>query len=345
MSVFKRPGSPYYYAEFQIKGHRFCRSTRKRTEREAKVEERLLRKQEEAKIAAGRPTSALTIDQGFGRYWLEHGSKLSPVWASEVERYIAGILARIDKDMRIEDLTDAEVNDYVQAHAAEGGGNYALNRSLSIWRSMHKMARKKWKQPTQEIDWTDFLNDESRRVRHISIDEAQQLVDNAPPRTGLAIEWSLYTATRKFETFGLVWDDVHLDKGFALVTAKGGRRHTVWLSEQAMDVLARCERRGRYVFDRRNARRAFETAVKKAGLSDFRWHDLRHTAATWARQAGTPVEVVQRMLGHADIETTMRYAHVADAEVQEAMRRIPRLGANSAKIVRLMPLNKRDKSA
>lgn len=345
MSVFKRSGSPFYYAEFQISGTRICRSTRKRTEREAKSEERIIRAQEQAKIGAKRATNALTVDQCFGRYWIEKGSKLSPVWSREVERYIGGILARIDKDMRIEDLTDAEVNDYVQAHAAEGGGAYALNRSLSIWRSMHKMARKKWKQPTQEIDWSDFLNDEEKRVRHITIDEAQRLLDNTAPRTALAIEWSLYTATRQFETFGLVWDDVHLDQGKAIVTAKGGRRHTVWLSEQAMDVLSRCERRGRYVFDRRNARKAFEAGVKKTGLRDFRWHDLRHTAATWARQAGTPIEVVQRILGHADIETTMRYAHVADNEVQEAMRNIPRLGTNSAKIVRLIPLKKNDKSA
>lgn len=345
MSVFKRPGSPYYYTEFQIRGTRVCRSTRKRTEREARAEERIIKAEERTKLAAKRPTSRLTIDQGFGKYWIEHGSKLSKTWASEVERYIKDILSRIDPDLKIEDLTDAEVNDYVQSHSAEGGGHYALNRALSIWRSMHKMARKKWKQATQEIDWTDFLNDEEKRVRHITIDEARILLDRIAPRTGLAVEWSLYTATRKFETFGLVWDDVHLDQGNAFVTAKGGRRHTVWLSEQAMDVLLRCERRGRYVFDKRNARKNFEAAVKKAGLQDFCWHDLRHTSATWARQAGVPVEVVQRMLGHADIETTMRYAHVVDSEVQEAMRKLPTVGTNTAKIVRLMPLKDKKNQA
>jgi len=336
MSVFRRPGSPYYYTEFQIGGTRFCRSTRKRTEREARTVEREIKAEARKKAAEGRKSAALTIDQGFGKYWTEHATKkLSARWQVEVERYIAVILSLVEKDILIEDLTDAEVNDYVQAYLDKGGGNYALNRSLSVWRSMHKKAAKKWKQRTQEIDWADFLEDESKRVRHISIDEARRLIDVMAPRTALAVEWSLYTATRKFETFGLVWEDVHLDAGNAIVTAKGGRRHTVWLSEQAMDVLARCERRGRYVFDGRNARKNFEAAVKKSGLLDFRWHDLRHTAATWARQAGTPVEVVQRILGHADIETTMRYAHVVDSEVQEAMRNLPNLGGASAKIIRL----------
>jgi integrase len=346
MSVFRRPGSPYYYAEFQFGGARICRSTRKRTEREARTVERDFKAEVRKKAAEGRKSATLTIDQGFGKYWTEHAlKKLSPRWQVEVERYIAGILALIEKDMLIEDVTDAEVNDYVQAYLDKGGGNYALNRSLAVWRAMHKKAAKKWKQRTQEIDWADFLEDEAKRVRHISIDEARGLIDVMAPRTALAVEWSLYTATRKFETFGLVWEDVHLDAGNAIVTAKGGRRHTVWLSEQAMNVLARCERRGRYVFDGRNARKNFEAAVKKSGLLDFRWHDLRHTAATWARQAGTPVEVVQRILGHADIETTMRYAHVVDSEVQEAMRNLPTISTNTQKIVRFTALkNKANKS-
>jgi len=337
MSVFKRPGSPFYYAEFQIRGHRFCRSTCKSTEREARVEERRLKEEAKAEIAA-RATgdTALTLDQGFGRYWTEHGHTLAPTWASEVERYIKRILEYVEPTIRIEDLTDADVNDYVQQHVKKGGGEYALNRALSIWRAMHRRARKKWRQKTQEIDWTDFFNDEEKRVRSISIEEARGLIDVMHPKTALAVEWSLYTATRKFETFGLVWDDVDLAEGKATVTAKGGKRHTIWLSPQAMDVLARCERAGRYVFDVCNARKNFEAAVKRCGLQDFRWHDLRHTAATWFRQAGVPVEIVQRILGHGDLQTTMRYAHVVDPEVRDAMMKAPTIGkVADAKIVKL----------
>lgn len=334
MSVFRRPGSPYYYTEFQLNGSRICRSTRKRTEREARAVEREIKAEARKKTKEASGNAALTLDQGFGKYWTEHAvKKLSSRWRDEVERYIDGILKVVNRDLLIEDLTDSEVNDYVQAYLDADGGGYALNRSLAVWRGMHKRASKKWKQRTQEIDWADFLQEETKRIRHITLDEARSLIDAMAPRTALAVEWSLYTATRKFETFGLVWEDVRLDEGHAVVTAKGGRRHKVWLSEQAMDVLARCPRRGRYVFDARNARKNFEAAVEKSGLTDFRWHDLRHTAATWARQAGAPVEVVQRILGHADIETTMRYAHVVDSEVQKAMRDLPRLGTTNAKVV------------
>ncbi|HXF89540.1 MAG TPA: site-specific integrase [Xanthobacteraceae bacterium] len=331
MSIFKRPGSPYYYAEFQIQGNRFCRSTRRTTEREARAEERRLRDEARAGLAERAGADALSLDQGFGRYWREHGHKLA--WAAEVERYIEQILAHVDKDMPIERLSDAEVNDFVQARLRAGGGRYAINRALAVWRAMHRRARKRWKQRTQEIDWADVLNPESKRLAYFTLEEARRLIDCLPARVALAVEWSLYTGCRKFETFGLVWENVHLDRGYATVTKKGGGTHTVWLSEQAMDVLARCERAGRYVFDRRGVRRIFAAGLKKAGLEGHRWHDLRHTHATWLRQAKVPVEVVQRSLGHTQLSTTMRYAHVDDTEVQEALRRLPILGTNRPNVV------------
>lgn len=332
MSVFKRPGSPFYYTNFQIAGRKFLRSTKRTTEREARQEERRIKADERAKLKerAGASNS-LSIDQGFGRYWKEHGHKLA--WASEVERYIGEILKRVDPQMLIEDLTDADVNDFVQQWDNDERGAYALNRSLAIWRAMHRRASKKWRQKTSEIDWADFLNDEEKRVRHATVEEMRALIDASRPSLAVAIEWSLYTGCRKSETYGLAWDEVFLDRGQAIVTAKGGRRHTVWLTEQAMDLLGRLERRGRYVFDRRGQRRAFANSVKAVGLQDFCWHDLRHTHATWLRQAGAPVEVVQRSLGHADIATTMRYAHVDDSELREALRRLPSVGITPAKII------------
>ena len=54
---------------------------------------------------------------------------------------------------------------------------------------------------------------------------------------------------------------------------------------------------------------AFRDTCRRAGIKDLRWHDLRRTAATWALQAGVRIDEVQLLLGHADIRTTMRYAH------------------------------------
>jgi len=92
-----------------------------------------------------------------------------------------------------------------------------------------------------------------------------------------------------------------------------------------IELLTSIPGQGRYVFDRTNWRREWDRAIKRAGLGHLRWHDLRHTHATWLRQARVPLEVVQRSLGHADLQTTMRYAHVADFELQEALQKLPSL--------------------
>lgn len=333
MAVYRRKGSPFYVYDFRVNRRRFFGSTKATTEREAKAEERRLKR--EARQQKAPPATSLTIGQAFQKYWEQCSPKLSPAWASEVDRYLTEIRLRIDDGLTVSALTDAEVNDFVQSRVSEGGGNYAINRALAVWRRAHNYARKKLKQPIQIIDWADFMNPESKRVRWITLEEAQRLVASAQPHISIAIEWSLYTGCREFETYGLTWSRVYMDRGYAEVTAKGGRQHIVWLTENELDVLARVERRDGdpLVFDKRNQRKLFDAAVEMAGLEDFRWHDLRHTHATWLRQTGTDGMIVQRQLGHAQLATSARYMHVADPERLEALRRLPSIVASAVRVV------------
>lgn len=335
MSLYKRPNSPYWYTEFIVKGRRIGRSTGCTSEREARQFERQLKSQIRAETKQEKPRECMTLDQGFGRYLVEKAPEWSTSWARNASRYMTEIIERVeDPDKAIEDITTADVHDYVQERLNEGNAPYALNRALAVWRGMHTRARKRWGQRTHEIDFAEFMADESRRVRFLTQAEAERLVAALPEHIGLMVEWSLYTGCRQFETFGLLWEGVHLDKGFVSVTAKGGRDHTVWLSPDALNVISRATGEGRYVFDRTNYRKAFEKALRDTDITDFRWHDLRHTHATWLRQAGVPVEVVQRSLGHAAISTTMRYAHVADDELRVSLQGLPTLSTTPTSIVK-----------
>lgn len=330
MSVFKRSGSPYYYAEFEIDGNRICRSTKAKTEREARAVEKRLREQVRERLKNNKvEDGSLTLDKAFGTYWIQQSHKLAPSWAAEVQRYLAEILRLSPQGLCIEAMTDADVNEYVQARLMEGAGPYAINRALAVWRRVHNVARKTWKLKVQVIDWAEYMNDEKKRVSFFTIDQVCRLVKAAHPEIGLAIEWSVHTGCRLEETFGLTWGKVFFDRGCAEVIAKGGKQHTVWLSPQALAVLGQCNRERRYVFDDIGRRSRWEAALKACGLSGVhRWHDLRHTHATWLRQAGAPIEVVQRSLGHADVHTTMRYAHVADRELQTALHQLPTISTN-----------------
>lgn len=333
MSVFKRPGSPYYYAEFWIDGHRFVRSTRKTTERDARTEERRLKTEAKATIAKPKRPH-LTVDDACGRYWLEHGHKLR--WAPEVKRHLQLIVSSTGHDLALADLDDTHINALAQARMEAGAGPAGVNRTLAVFRQVINRARKKWKVASQDLDWPEhWLKEPRQRVRSLTVPEAERLLACLPDHVQLAVRWSLATGTRKAETYNLTWDDIDLERATATVTAKGGHRQTILLEGDALMVLAETPRTGRYVFSSKNARKIFEAGLAKAGLEDFRWHDLRHTHATWLRQRAAKLDVVQRSLGHASVTTTQRYAHVDDGELRSALRNLPRLGTHTSNVVRL----------
>ncbi len=104
----------------------------------------------------------------------------------------------------------------------------------------------------------------------------------------------------------------------------------VFLSTDAQAIFARQPRVGAYVFPsradpavNRSAELSLWRKVRRvAGITDVRLHDLRHTFASHAVMAGVPLPVLSRLLGHAQMRMTLRYAHVSDPEISAAAQRI-----------------------
>ena len=128
----------------------------------------------------------------------------------------------------------------------------------------------------------------------------------------------LLTGCRRGEIVGLRWSEVR-DDMLALADSKTGPR-TVPLGSRARDILDRQPRNGSpFVFPSlldparpRNPDLRFWYRIRsEAGIEDVRLHDLRHTMASHAVMNGVPVPVVSRLLGHSNVQMTMRYAHLA----------------------------------
>ncbi|PPD07172.1 MAG: hypothetical protein CTY28_10345 [Hyphomicrobium sp.] len=329
MSVFKRAGSPYYYSEIVHRGLRSVRSTKTSSRREAEAFDREHKKQIVAK--AGKPKRpSLTVDEACGRYWIEKGQHLG--WAEHVGRHLKWIVATVGT-LPIAAVDNVAVGTIVDSRRDAGAGAAGVNRTLAVLRQVMGRCQKAWGVEVQHIDWkAHFQKEPKGRVRWLTPAEAQRLCEALPEHVRLAVEWSLYTGTRKGETYGLRWSDVDLERGQVSVRGKTGPR-SVWLSAEARAVLSRCSRRGLFVFDRTNHRKHFAKAVENTGLVDFHWHDLRHTHATWLRQGGAPLEIVARSLGHSTIQVTQRYAHVDDQEVKDALRNLPSLTPSATNVV------------
>ena len=76
-------------------------------------------------------------------------------------------------------------------------------------------------------------------------------------------------------------------------------------------------------------RTGFEKAVKRAGIEDFTFHDLRHTFASHLVMNGVDIRTVQQLLGHKDIKMTMRYSHLSDSHLMDAVQKVGSILAQS----------------
>ena len=175
-----------------------------------------------------------------------------------------------------------------------------------------------------------FLTDEEFRRLGRVLDEAERS-EGAMAHAAMAIRLLLLTGCRKNEILSLRWDHVDLEaREMRLGDSKTGPR-TVQLSPAAAAVLARVPRLNGnpHVIPgtRRGSRmsglqRPWVRIRKSAGLEDMRLHDCRHSFASRALALGESLPMIGRLLGHSQVQTTARYAHLARDSVHEAARRV-----------------------
>ena len=141
------------------------------------------------------------------------------------------------------------------------------------------------------------------------------------------VEFCVFTGLRQAEALELTWERVERARGVILLEeTKSGKRREVPLNGRADAVLLRRQpQESGLVFGARSFdhfRSAWETAVDRAKLADFRFHDLRHTFASWAVQQGATLQEVKDLLGHSSLAMTLRYAHLAPERLRTAVSRL-----------------------
>ncbi|RUO46278.1 site-specific integrase [Pseudidiomarina donghaiensis] len=152
-------------------------------------------------------------------------------------------------------------------------------------------------------------------------DEAQRLLNELPKHLWLMAQFSLATGLRQSNVSYLRWDQVDLERGFAWIhpdQSKSGKAINVPLNNDALSVLQEVQGddvhycfvyQGKPV--ERTSTKAWHAALKRAGIENFRWHDLRHTWASWHVQRGTSLQELQELGGWSSYEMVLRYAHLA----------------------------------
>lgn len=150
---------------------------------------------------------------------------------------------------------------------------------------------------------------------------------------------ALYTGARRGGILGLTWERVDFSRGVLLLDkTKSGRRREVPMNDAVyggLSALPGPKKEG-LVFHKKDGaawgsiRTAFAGACAEAKIEDFRFHDLRHTFASWLVMAGRSLKEVQELLGHQTFAMTLRYAHLSPDRLRDAVTSLPVVSTKSA---------------
>lgn len=222
--------------------------------------------------------------------------------------------------LELEGISRAVIDRITEARLAEGVSNSTTNRMLEVLRAILRRCVNEW-------EWLDkapmvrMLKEPTRRIRYLTREEAQKLLAELPEHLADMAAFSLATGLRRSNVTGLQWAQVDLDRGIAWIhadQAKARKAIPVPLNTAAMEIIRRCAgKHSTHVFSYRGnpitqvSTKAWYSALERAGIKDFRWHDLRHTWASWHVQQGTPLFALQEMGGWESSEMVRRYAHLA----------------------------------
>jgi integrase len=161
-------------------------------------------------------------------------------------------------------------------------------------------------------------------------DEIQLLFQHCTPRLKPIVITALSTGMRRGEIINLKWDDVDFSQGHITIwESKNGESHTAPMSDLLAETLRRQkeERRPRnpLVFPSPTGkpytdfRQSFKSACREARITDFRFHDLRHTFASHLVMNGVDLTTVKELLGHKTLVMTLRYAHLSQGHKKKAV--------------------------
>lgn len=197
---------------------------------------------------------------------------------------------------------------------------------------------------TKELHWLPFnpaqgvrkLELKNARDRHLTKKERESLLgicEKGHPLLYLWVLLAISTGLRKGELLALKWSDIDFKKKVLRVEkSKNGDKRSVPLTGKALALLKEIHTKqpssSEFVFARADGQAAmelkkhWESAVKEAGLENFRFHDLRHTAATYLLEAGATLVELSAILGHRDIQMVKRYAHLADNHAVKVVERM-----------------------
>ncbi|MFP1891033.1 site-specific integrase [Lonsdalea quercina] len=318
--------------------------------RAAKLGEAPVKLFEEACIRWIREKShkrSISTDKSRITFFLEHfrGRELSTITNDQIQIAISKAYDRKHRD-RWELMRDRlrREGKPVPAYKAKPVSDSTKYSMQAFMRSLMRIAANEWGW-LNSVPVVKARQPRNKRIRWLTHAEARRLIDELPPHMKQVVTFALATGLRRSNIIDLEWSQIDLTRRMAWIhpeNAKGGKAIGVALNDTSCDVLrGQIGKHHRWVFVhevaatkpdgnktpeirklRVDGNKAWKAALKRAGIEDFRFHDLRHTWASWLVQSGVPLSALQEMGGWESIEMVRRYAHLSPVHLTQHAKQI-----------------------
>lgn len=338
MTVYKRDGSEFWWIEFQYKGERYRRSSETTSKRKAEELERKWREELRATALLGKiPELAWgdAIDRYFETVIQPRGNER----AAKRDLYVLNALkAELGATVHISALTAPVIVEYRDKMLSAGKAPATANRYLAIIKAILRKAHMEWG-ALAALPSFRLLKLNNERYRWLTDDEEDRLLIHCPVHLRDLCTFLIDTGARLSEATTLTWANVDMKRHprplVKFMDTKSGKPRSVPLTKRVEEMFRRLHankpereervflyrplgndrlrevKNGTKVKPYRNPHGAWYKATADARLDDLNLHDLRHTFASRLVMRGVPLLTVSKLLGHATIQMTMRYAHLA----------------------------------
>lgn len=222
--------------------------------------------------------------------------------------------------IKLDEINKVMIDNIRQDKKKTGVSNSTVNRVIAILRAIMMRAKNEW-------EWIDntpnirLLPEPNGIIRWLTYDEVAILLKELPEHLNAMVRFTLATGLRESNVTKLQWSQIDIKRRCAWINsdqAKANKAIPVPLNNDALTVIrSQIGKHHVRVFTYKDEpvndanTKAWRKALKRAGIENFRWHDLRHTWASWHIQNGTPLHVLKELGGWSDLTMVMRYAHLS----------------------------------
>ncbi len=337
MSVYKRRGS--WFCDITIDGRRVQRVLKKaRTKPQAiKATTVIENKLFENRYKIERKPE-VRFDKFVKDYFLPYSKLHKKSYADDV--IVCDMLFETFGRLSLSEISPPIIEKFKQKRL-EGKTMYkrkrnpaTVNRELSVLSKIFSLAFDAELIESNPCRRVRKFRSDSRRTRHLTFDEEKRLLEKLEGHEWIQriVTMAIHTGMRQGEIFNLTWFDVDFPrKTIHIRVSKNGKDRFVPLNQTVLEMLERQPRISEYVFPSPKTKERlvdikfrFDKARSDAGIKDFRFHDLRHTAATRMADYGADAFTLAAIFGWSDVRMALRYTHATDEVKRRAVENLVR---------------------